>query len=109
VKWFRKAAEQGRVDAQMNLGSIYADGIGVVKNDLLAYQWYLLASANGDPLAARREVPKLESKLTAEQQAEGQRVATEWQAAFDKRPRIKVHRRAAGRRPACRHGMAGSV
>jgi TPR repeat protein len=84
VKWFRKAAEQGRVDAQHNLGSIYADGIGVVKNDLIAYQWYLLASANGD-LAAEWYMSKLEKGLTAEQRAEGQRLATEWQAAFEKR------------------------
>jgi hypothetical protein len=49
-----------------------------------------LASANGHPLAAKREVPKLESKLTAEQRAEGQRLATEWQAAFEKKQKGKL-------------------
>ena len=84
VKWFRKAAEQGLAGAQYKLGSYSYQGIGVVKNDLLAYQWYLLASANGVE-AAGEDVSKLEAKLTAEQRAEGQRLATEWQAAFEKR------------------------
>ncbi len=34
---------------------------------------------------AREDVSELESKLTAEQRAEGQRLATEWQAAFEKK------------------------
>ena len=70
--------------AQYNLGLCYGEGTGVVKNDLLAYQWYLLASANGNE-TARDDLPELEAKLTAEQRAEGQRIATEWQAAFEKR------------------------
>jgi TPR repeat protein len=83
VKWYRKAAEQGFVLAQRDLGECYANGKGLVKNELLAYQWYLLASVNGDE-TARENVPKLEAKLAAEQRAEGQRLATEWQAAFEK-------------------------
>lgn len=84
VKWYRKAAEQGHAQAQNNLGFCYANGYGTVKNDSVAYQWLFLASANGDE-TARENVPKLEAKLTAEQRAEGQRLATEWQAAFEKR------------------------
>ncbi|MFM2170720.1 MAG: hypothetical protein RI957_949 [Verrucomicrobiota bacterium] len=84
VKWYRKAAEQGLMFAQSDLGECYANGKGVVKNDLLAYHWYLLASANGDE-TARENLPAIEAKLTAELRAEGQRLATEWQAAFEKR------------------------
>ena len=84
VKWLRKAAEQGCAIAQNELGMCYAFGEGVVKNDTFAYQWFLLASANGDE-TAKSNVPKLEKKLTAEQRAEGQRLATEWQATFEKR------------------------
>ena len=84
VKWFRKAAEKGHADAKFMLAVAYMNGEGVVKNDSLAYQWFLLASANGNE-TARENVSKLEEKLTAEQRAEGQRLATEWQAAFEKR------------------------
>jgi TPR repeat protein len=84
VKWFRKAAEQGDVNAQYNLSVCYENGQGVMKNDLLAYQWNVLACANGKK-AAKDDLPALEEKLTAEQRAEGQRLATEWQAAFEKR------------------------
>jgi hypothetical protein len=84
AKLFRKAAEQGHAEAQSALGVCYYNGEGVVKNDSLAYQWFLLASANGNE-TAKVNVSKLEAKLTAEQRAEGQRLATEWQAAFEKR------------------------
>jgi TPR repeat protein len=84
VKWYRKAGDQGLPSAQEDLGSCYANGKGVVKSDLLAYQWYLLASANGDE-TARENLPAIEAKLTAELRGEGQRLATEWQAAFEKK------------------------
>jgi TPR repeat protein len=84
MKWFRKAAVQGHADALFNLGVCHANGTGLVRNDLLAYQWYLLASANGCE-SARDSLPALEEKLTAVQREEGQRVATEWQAAFEER------------------------
>jgi TPR repeat protein len=80
--WYRKAADQGQAPAQFNLGCCYYNGQGVVKNDLLAYQWCLLASANGHEMA-RKNVPAIEAKLTAEQRAEGQRLASAWQAKFE--------------------------
>jgi len=83
VKWYRRAADQGFVWAQRDLGECYVKGKGVVKNELLAYQWYLLASANGDETASK-DLPALEAKLTPELRVEGQRLATEWQAAFEK-------------------------
>jgi len=33
VKWFRKAADQGLVNAQFNLGFMYDNGEGVPEND----------------------------------------------------------------------------
>jgi len=84
VKWYRKAAEQGDASAQSKLGRLYTIGIGVVKNDLLAYQWHLLASAKGME-SSQENMSLLEKILNAEQRAEGQRLATEWQAAFEKR------------------------
>lgn len=84
IKWFRKAAEQGNAAAQSQLGDLYANGQGVVKNELIAYQWFLLASANGIE-NSKENVSILEKNLTAELRAEGQRLATEWQADFEKR------------------------
>jgi TPR repeat protein len=84
VKWFRKAADQGITAAQSRLGVLYFKGYGVKKNDLLAYQWCLVASANGS-IDARDSLSAIEEKLTAEQRAEVQRLATEWQEAFEKK------------------------
>lgn len=38
--WFHKAAEQGEAMAQHSLGTMYAQGIGVAKNDDEAIYWY---------------------------------------------------------------------
>ena len=42
-------AEQGQVDAQLFLGIIYAEGEGegVPKDDVKAYAWFNVSSANG--------------------------------------------------------------
>ena len=84
IMWYRKAADQRNDKAQYNLGVCYANGEGVAKNEVITYQWWLLASANGND-DSKRYISILEKSLTAEQRAEGQRLATEWQAAFEKR------------------------
>jgi TPR repeat protein len=50
--WYRKAAEQGHIDAQYNLGLMYSTGEGVAQDYKLAYVWSAVAAANGDALAA---------------------------------------------------------
>ncbi|MDG2496511.1 MAG: tetratricopeptide repeat protein [Alphaproteobacteria bacterium] len=47
VKWFRKAAEQGQVDAQSLLGVSYAKGQGVRQDDAEAVKWYRKAAEQG--------------------------------------------------------------
>jgi hypothetical protein len=84
AKWFRKAVEQGLADAQCNLGVCYANGNGVVKNDVEGYEWLLLPAANGIE-NAKKNASIVERRLSHEQRAEGQRLATEWQAAFEKK------------------------
>ncbi len=37
MKWYRLSAQQGSVDAQLKLGFLYGLGIGVPKNNVLAY------------------------------------------------------------------------
>ena len=51
AKWYRKAAEQGNVDAQFQLGVCYANGSGVEKDMNEAAKWYREAAEQGNPLA----------------------------------------------------------
>jgi S1-C subfamily serine protease len=90
VKWYRKAAEQGEVIAQSSLGAKYGTGEGVPKNYGEAYKWRLLAAAQGDR-SAKQAVPALESIMTPEQIAEGQRLA----AAFIPRKETPQSRNAS--------------
>ncbi len=39
VKWYTLASEQGHTMAQTNLGFMYAEGHGVIKNYVYAYMW----------------------------------------------------------------------
>jgi hypothetical protein len=74
VKWYRKAAEQNNADAEHNLGVCYAYGQGVAKDYVEAYKWTLLAMAQGTE-QSKRSVTLLESVMTSDQIAEGQRLA----------------------------------
>ena len=47
MQWFRIVAEQGDARAQVNLGAMYDNGLGVIEDDVLAYMWFNIASANG--------------------------------------------------------------
>jgi len=47
----RKAAEQGDVDAQYTLGTLYENGLGVKQDDAEAVKWYLKAAEQGDARA----------------------------------------------------------
>ena len=51
LEWFRKAADQGHVRAQTNLGVIYATGRGVARDDVEAAKWYAKAAEQGYPKA----------------------------------------------------------
>ena len=51
LEWFLKVAEQaeqGNVDAQSNLGDLYRNGEGVIKNYSKAFEWYLKAAEQGN-------------------------------------------------------------
>jgi hypothetical protein len=82
VKWYSKAALQGNTEAQLNLGICYTLGEGVSKNYILAYKWMLLARVKSTKGISNLNY--IEERLTPEQRAEGQRLATEWQAALTK-------------------------
>jgi len=46
-KWYRKAAEQGRAEAQNNLGLMYVLGRGVPQDDAKAVKWFCSAAEQG--------------------------------------------------------------
>jgi len=48
---FTKAADEGDMNAQFNLGVMYEHGHGVDQSDLKAAEWYQLAADNGHPEA----------------------------------------------------------
>lgn len=48
VEWYRKAAEQGEVHAQYNLGGCYENSIGgLTQNNDEALKWYKKAADQG--------------------------------------------------------------
>jgi TPR repeat protein len=77
VRWYRKAAHQGYVDAQFNLGAMYKNGLGVTQDYVQAHMWLDLAAMAGDRGAAenRNIVAAL---MTPAQIAEAQKLGREW-------------------------------
>ncbi len=51
VVLYRKAAEQGEAAGEFGLGRMYADGIGVAKDPVLALEWYGKAAKKNFPEA----------------------------------------------------------
>ena len=72
--WYRKAATQGQVDAQMDLSMMYFNGtLGVPKDDVLAYMWADLAAASRPAAALIRDA--VADHMTPDQIAEALRMA----------------------------------
>ena len=78
-EWYLKAAEQGGPHPQFALGNLYAKGEGVAQDYVQAHMWINLAAAQGLEEAANAR-DYLANKMTPEQLAEAQRLASEWQA-----------------------------
>jgi len=76
-EWYLKAASNGNQYAQNNLGVAYEFGDGVVRNETLAYAWYNLAAAQGEKLAIKSR-DRIEKRITPDQRAEGQFLASHW-------------------------------
>ncbi len=47
VSWYRRAAEQGYVEAQFSLGVMYGMGFGVSRNPNESLKWYRKAAEQG--------------------------------------------------------------
>ena len=85
--WFQKAADQGYMYAQAELGLIYENGWGVPQDYVRAHMWFNLAASHAASdnfyfEANRDRVIKLRddvaSKLTPAQIAGAQPMAREW-------------------------------
>ena len=50
--WFKAAADQGISSAQLNVGRMYADGMGVSKSETSARQYFEKAASHGDNRAS---------------------------------------------------------
>jgi len=68
VKWYRKAAEHGNAVAQSNLGLMYANGIGVIKNPAQAHAWFNVAGSNGNE-DAKKNLAIIEKQMSSETKA----------------------------------------
>ncbi|MEG2901115.1 MAG: hypothetical protein RR983_12470, partial [Massilia sp.] len=53
MAWYRKAALQGHVAAQVQLAHMYARGLGVTASSARALYWYRHAAGAGNPVARR--------------------------------------------------------
>ena len=47
LEWLLKAANQGHVEAQWEMGNAYKTGRGVPTGPISAYAWYSIAGENG--------------------------------------------------------------
>ncbi len=52
IEWYTLAAEHNDVGAQTDLGYMYANGEGVLKNFVRAHMFYNIAASNGSNLAS---------------------------------------------------------
>ena len=77
VKWFRKAAEQGYVDALYNLGVRYNNGEGVLQDDVMAHMYFNVAAVSGDKGAAKNR-GIVANRMTPSQLEKAQDFARDW-------------------------------
>ena len=79
VKWFGKSAEQGNAVGQRYLAVMYYFGFGVPVDEVAAYMWNILASAQGDEIA-KAGIDEISVEMTEEQIEEAQKLSREWMA-----------------------------
>ena len=76
ARWLRSAAVAGVGLAQVSIGRMYRDGIGVERDLVEAYAWFTAAGENSvmDGLAYRSEIVR---QMSPEQVADGKRLAAQ--------------------------------
>ena len=85
ISWFRKAADRGEADAQIELGILLSPGHGKSTDIVEAHTWLNLAASRWKDEAKRLQAGRLrdelEKAMTDDQRAQAYRRATEWQDA----------------------------
>jgi TPR repeat protein len=72
----RLAAEQGHDNSQFNLGVAYANGRGVIQDNVYAHMWANLSAMNGDENGAGLR-DRMAARMTPSQVEEAQTLARE--------------------------------
>jgi TPR repeat protein len=82
--WYRRAAEQGDIGAQVALGLAYAQGIGVVQDYIVADKWFNIAASRAKSADELADIAshhnRLARAMTSTQIAEAQKLEREWRA-----------------------------
>ena len=76
---FAVAAQSGAADALFELGMLYATGLDVEADLVVAHKWFNLAAIRGNRAALARRI-ELAREMTATQIAQAQKLAREWLA-----------------------------
>jgi TPR repeat protein len=88
--WYRRAAEQGDVDAEIVLALAYAKGIGVAPSEVEAYKWYDVAASLAKYADVKDDVTKRRDELARAmpppQIEEAKKLAAEWKARGNRQP-----------------------
>jgi TPR repeat protein len=77
LEWFKKAANQGDIDAQYNLAIMYVNGLGTDRSDMQAYFWTTLSAAKGNKNAQDLN-DIIANRLTPEQKTQANMTAQAW-------------------------------
>ena len=77
AEW-QASAKAGEAEAMLALGRLYLRGIGLPQNYVQAHKWFNLAASRGEAVAVA-ERDALVSRMTAQERAEAQKLALEWQ------------------------------
>jgi uncharacterized protein len=76
---FEVAAQTGAADALFELGMLYATGLDVEADLVVAHKWFNLAALRGNRAALIRRI-ELAREMSANQIALAQKLAREWLA-----------------------------
>jgi len=87
LKWFALSADQGDVNAQENLASLYVHGHCMPEDLVAAYSWMLLAAAKVEK--DRKFLQQFESRMSSEQLSKAKRQANAWTSAHNTAPPIR--------------------
>ncbi len=83
VKWYRRSANQGYVDAQRNLGVLYSEYGRIQKNVVLAYFWFSLAAVRGCEISKEEKNRLREYEMTLSDVVIAQRLISRWKPRLE--------------------------